>query len=370
MSAVSDVKDLYGTLETTWTASRAHVVTHVVFTLIVFWLFHASLPRLSLPGVDANAITNNDWYKLVKETGLIYVVIVVPIVAASAYGAILGQLGQLFLTVTSLIAFSRRNVSPFIGLTEYDLEPLALLSKNDEFTLGELSDRAASLSVRFSAAKSELAAAYQKALTRITSNSVQYFGDFSVFLVFWIVLFRLMSSLDWVQANRTIFWPVTLVLLLIIILSWLRVARSLIALPRMQLQFLSAMLRADPEFFGVFDVSEENRNRVRDRLRGLLEAERAREEKKASLPKLIAIALGFKPRGNASATRLVARGYPFVDTFRRGERLAYDIDSFRAFSDEPAGAILAYLYYALYQRLIRLGRTGWHLVRFALIGVP
>src|ERR1041385_7503293 len=94
MSVLSDVQQLYGSLQTTWEQSRAHLVAHAVLAFVVFLVCGAALPQIAAPHVEPKEIMNNDWFKLAKDTGLIYVALAIPFLAIAAYLALLGKLGQ------------------------------------------------------------------------------------------------------------------------------------------------------------------------------------------------------------------------------------------------------------------------------------
>ena len=85
MSTLSDVQALYGTVQDTWAKSQAHVIAHVVLAVVVFGICGATIPDINLAPIDPKQISGNEWYKLAKDTGIVYVAFVLPLVILAAY---------------------------------------------------------------------------------------------------------------------------------------------------------------------------------------------------------------------------------------------------------------------------------------------
>jgi hypothetical protein len=372
MSIISDVRDLYGTLETTWDDSRAHVITHLVFAVVVFWLGDIGLPKISTPSLDPKTIMDNDWFKLAKDTGIIYAALVIPIIGASIYAALLRKFGQAFLTVTSFVIASGRTTSPFVGLSEYDLEPLALLVKKDDLQLSDLTEKMSELAFKYQSKKTELWVSYQKAVTAITRNSVQYFGDFSIFLTAWIIVFELLPHSTWVAANRHSFWPVTVVLLVLVIWSWLRVSRALRFLPRFQMQAISAMARIDSDTVPIAEISEDQRQQVVQKLKELLKKEQRRKDESQTISIRNLLLARFPSFG--ARTRYVfsisTTGWPFPRLYEKGASLVSDSKRIRRSQGFSMADVAAYFYYSLCERISRTIDFFAQLIKYFLFGVP
>src|SRR5262245_52803853 len=103
MSVISDVQNLYRTLHNTWDKVRVHVISHIVFFAVIFWIGGITITNFSLPHVGAKDITDNEWFKLAKETGLIYVVLVLPIIVISVYLTIFDLLGRILSLAFSVL---------------------------------------------------------------------------------------------------------------------------------------------------------------------------------------------------------------------------------------------------------------------------
>jgi hypothetical protein len=140
MSTLSDVQDLYGSLRGVWAKSQAHVASHIMVLVVIFLICGVSIPWITIPEIDATQIIDNGWFKLAKDTGLIYVVLVVPFVAVAVYGVMFRMLGLLLvMTLMHLIPpTSRRNRFHFLNSSA--LEPLALLVGKEDFVLGDLTE--------------------------------------------------------------------------------------------------------------------------------------------------------------------------------------------------------------------------------------
>lgn len=365
MSVLSDVRDLYGTLESSWSRSQAHIFTHVLAGVIIFLLCGVTFPSITLPQFNPDQITQDAWFKLAKDTGLIYVALVIPLIVISAYAALLRILGQFFVTLFTVIFYTHRPFR-FQGLSEWDLEPLALvLNTDDEFQLGALVERSNMLAIKYQTSKSEIWSGFQKSLAKVSQNSVQYLGDFSVLLLIWLTAFLVWPDVSWMTENAKHFWSVTLILFALIWLSWMRVARAMIALPRLTLQSVASMVRVDPEFSSLFQVADERRDRVRERLKGLLEKERDREQSEASLMRLISRRFEIFREGTyihretfGKNVGLYERGHQWS---MYGQRLA----------DRPTLIdLIAYLYYTTLKRISLIASTLWRLLWYVATGVP
>jgi hypothetical protein len=138
MSAISDVQELYSGLQGTWGKSREHIFAHFVFIFIVFGLFGANIPRLSLPPLNPTDLTENGWFKIAKDTGLIYVTLLIPVGLVAGYASLIRSTGRLMVGIAMAVVppmfheiyFSRSNIML--------AEPLAILTKKDDFTFTDI----------------------------------------------------------------------------------------------------------------------------------------------------------------------------------------------------------------------------------------
>src|SRR5262245_45122490 len=126
MSTLSDVQALYGSVQDTWAKSQAHLIAHFMLIGVVFVVCGASIPEVTVAPIDPKQLSNNEWFKFAKDTGMVYALFIVPLVLLAAYAALLRAGGQLFVLVTMLVfPASPRRIQPRI-LTPWVLVPLAL----------------------------------------------------------------------------------------------------------------------------------------------------------------------------------------------------------------------------------------------------
>src|SRR5262245_53779255 len=85
MSVISDVRELYRTLHTTWSNVRVHAISHSIFFGLVFWIGSLTWINFSLPDIHAKDIADNGWLKLAKDTGVIYTAFLLPVLFVSVY---------------------------------------------------------------------------------------------------------------------------------------------------------------------------------------------------------------------------------------------------------------------------------------------
>jgi hypothetical protein len=373
MSVVSDVQDLYGTLQSTWSKGQTHVISHIVLIAIVFGLCGFSIPQFELPHLDLPKIMASPWFQLAKDTGVIYLAFVIPIILVSVYVAALQFVGQVCVMLISLIFRPAPRGSPIDELTEIQLEPLALTLNSEEFTLYDLTRKSNSLLLRFQAAKNDVWQTYQKYLSGITQSAIHYLGDFSVFLMLWLGLFHLLPSSAWTDANRFQSWKVTLLLLICMWIAWFRVSRALGAMPRLYMQAVLSIIAGDPEF-AIDAIDRDRRIRVRERLRAVLKQRYQPRQNPYSVRRLARQWIGLRgPTPDPAPRQKRRRGFPFPRLYERGLDLSLWIlpDPEKKDTGPPAaGDVVAYFYFRLYEWATHMLRTAWQLAKYIVTGVP
>ena len=343
-----------------------HIVAHMIVGGVIFGLCDVSLPSIGLPNFDAKQIMESDWFKLGKETGLIYAIFVIPLVLMSIYSMLLQIFGRICGTMATWVFAAFLYTNPFHRLQSYDLESMAILLKKDDFQLYEILLKSEEMLSGFQSKRPELGTSYQDALNRISQNSLDYFGDFSVFMVVWFSLFQLMPQGAWVARNAPHFWSVALVLSAFVSISWFRVVHTLAAMPRLKVLMASALSRSDPEIAPFLQIPDEARDKLRKRIEDLLRAERAREDRKPSIRRFVAHQLGFLESSNDKADR----GRPFPSLYQHGRHFSWRDDTDQLPPRRWLAGYAAYLYYRFHQKLRRAGGSLAALVRYALTGVP
>jgi len=366
MSVVSDVRDLYGSLESTWSRSQAHIFSHAVAGVAIFLWCGVTFPAITIPQFDADHIIQEPWFKLAQETGLIYVALVIPVIVLSAYTAFLEIIGRFFVTLFTLVLHTSRPIL-FDGLSEFDLEPLALIrNKDDEFRLNSLIDQLPVLVIKYQSSKSDIWSGFQKSLAAVSQNSTNYLGDFSVLLLFWVCAFLVWRHTGWAAENANHFWSVTMILLVLILLSWLRVSRAMSILPRLTIRCVASLVRVDPEYAALFQTADDRRHHIWERLNSLLNEERDRERRRVSFLRLIwrwsAI---FPEKGTHIARDSLDRTVGFYERGRQVSEYGLMLSKPPSLTD-----IIAYLYYCGLNRISMVAHTVWRLLCYIVTGSP
>src|SRR5262249_48796599 len=143
------------------------------------------------------------------------------------------------------------------------------------------------LVVKFDSKKPEMWSTYRKNVQNITQSSAQYFGDFSGFLVIWVGLFVFFAHTQWAAENQARFWPVSLLLLLLVVVSWLRVSKATQETGRMHLSMTPTVIRLDTDLSPTADIPDKKREKVREKLRAMLDERRSKERETVTLNKLV-----------------------------------------------------------------------------------
>lgn len=369
MSILSDVQDLYGSAQSTWAKSQAHVFSHIVLVIVLFLVCGVTVPEIQVPKIGAAQIADNAWFKLAKDTGIIYVCLVIPIVLAAAYGGLLRIVGQ---WLTALLALLRppntRLIEPRIVNVSV-LEPLALVLEKRDFEIHDLVNESGTLAMRYQSKKSEQWEQYQRGLSNLTKNSSIYLGDFLVFLVGWVLVFHFFPQWTWVHQNRSKYWPVLVILFALSWFVWFRVSRVLAIMPSLFLVYVSALVRTDPDMAARLEPSEDTRTAVYERLEKLLRDEQVRNNQVPSLHKYLAHRLGM---GNSSriGTSDEFRGWPLHSVYVTGRRFAWDDKQVSNYDDEWLKRYWAYLYFKIYDRIEIIGKLIFSLIRRIVTGTP
>jgi hypothetical protein len=377
MSVISDVRELYGTLHTTWGKVRVHAISHTIFFVLVFWIGGLTLANFTLPNINAiNAkdILENDWFKLAKDTGLVYVALLLPVLFVSVYLTAFDLLGRIlsgFFTILFLTAPKSR----FSGISASELAPIAMVMPNDEFELQHLLTKSIEIMFKFKEQKPQEWNVYQKALSRMTGNSLQYLGDFCTLLLLWIVLFVVHSR---IKMNVTHFLPVCLILIAFIWFASMRASRALAVLPILQVKFVWAMIQTHPSLISPVDIADKDRQRRLLRLEKLLTTVTKEEDQdKFSQPSFRRVfgQWARTPKAWLRTNVIKARNsyytYMFSDRYQlsfyeRGKKLSIQGSP----KDLSITDVFAYKLYNACKRLKSLYRLLVGLIRYAITGVP
>jgi hypothetical protein len=230
--------------------------------------------------------------------------------------------------------------------------------------------KSSELALKYQSQKTEQWTKLQDSIDKLTKNSQIYLGDFLFFLLSWIVLFRFLPHASWTRANQHSYWPVVFVLLVLVWFAWFRVSRAIAFIPSLFLAYVSTMIRTDPDMKTIFEVSEEQREHVSQRLEELLRKEQERVDSNPSLWAFVRHKMGVKKRTSAR-DEIERRGHLlFPSLYREGSRFSWDQERHTQYDDRWLPRYCAYLYYRLHQRLSSLVRAIWQLTRYIVTGAP
>jgi len=229
--------------------------------------------------------------------------------------------------------------------------------------------KSSELAYKYSAQKNAQWDAFQESMNKLSKNAQVYLGDFLLFLLLWIALFKFFPDTAWVQANEKRYWPVALSLMVLAWFAWFRVSRALAVIPSLFLMYTARMIQADPDMRTTLAVSDEKRESVRERLQELFRQERQEADARPSLLNFIGRRIGLRKRDSEDAT-VERRGWPFYAFYRIGARFSYDAP--RSSWDDESWLVryAAYLYYRLHERVAALFTAVWELSRYILTGAP
>jgi hypothetical protein len=255
-------------------------------------------------------------------------------------------------------------------LNAYTIEPLALTLKKKDFELNDLVIKSSQLATKYQSKESKAWDAYQKQLDKLTKNSMEYFGDFLIFVVAWIILFKATPHARWTVLNQSRFWPVLLLLIGLALFAWFRVSRAVEALPELLIIFASTMLLSDPDSPPLVEVADEDRDQVRQRFEELLQKEQNAPDLRPSLRRFLYHRLNYAPTTQGTEESAQRRGLPFRALYERGFRFSWDKEQYQRYDSAWLGGYFAYLYYELHLQLSNLGKAIWYLIRYVVTGAP
>jgi hypothetical protein len=178
MSTLSDLQAFQESLKGVWARSQGNIISHVLLAGLLFVVFRSQVPRISFPELDSKQIIDNEWYKIAKDTGLIYLLLALPFVILTIYGVML-RVGGTILCLLLAIAFppSRAfDLRPRFINSEM-LEPLALLLGRDDFTAEDLVKQFGELMSKNSDQKGKKWDPFEGAFDLLGPNAIVCLGE-------------------------------------------------------------------------------------------------------------------------------------------------------------------------------------------------
>ena len=180
--------------------------------IIVFVLFGATLPHIGVPALSPNVLLNNGWYKLAKETGIIYVSLLIPMLMVAGYASFVSTVSRFLVGMAMAFLPPLPKPNYFRIANSWMLEPLAILLKKEEFGLIDLALKSSELVMRYQSMKNDVWENYQRSIYEVGKNSQIYLGDFLFFFLGWNLLFSLARYSSWLQDNYFLRYRVSLIL--------------------------------------------------------------------------------------------------------------------------------------------------------------
>lgn len=362
MSTVSDVYALYGAMRDTWAKVEAHITAHVILVVVVITIFLFFDGSFSTNvGLTASSITKNEWYKLARDTGMLFYFFVVPILVLSAYLALLRYGGQ-FLAGIVLSVLPPTRKTPYNLLTPQVLEPLALALGKSDFSFSDLQDKSSELMLRYQAQQDEQWEKYRRSISELTENALVYFGDFLVFAALWpVYYFKLLPSISSNSEKLIYFFWVLFILLALALFFRFRVSYAIAAVPIKSLINVSQMVRADPDMKAALDVSEETREGVRQRLAEILRTLQEHQESRPSLRRYLKHELsrlrqeiGLPQKKGEIEREKQMPGWPLQALYATGMCFSSDREHHTRYDSQWLKGYIGYRYYLLHNRVSAL----------------
>jgi hypothetical protein len=258
-------------------------------------------------------------------------------------------------------------------LTPTMLEPIALIIDKNDFSLSDLQNKATELAIKYQSLKNEQLKSFQESTSKLTKNAQIYLADFLFFIFVWIAIFKFLPNSSWVQANGNHFWPVLIILSLLVWFAWFRVSRAIASMTSLLLMYVSSMILTDPDMKTILEGASEKHNKIREKLEELLRKERQYADSRPSLLEFIRYKTNLRRKTNKipeGEEKKKNRGWPFPTLYERGLRFSWDKESYTHFDNGWISGYIVYLYYRLYERLSSVARAVWQLVRYIVTGAP
>ena len=80
MAGYTDLSKTFYELQDTWSKVRADVFSHLVAGGVIFGILGVSFPTVQLPTINPTAVMEDPLFKLLKETGFVFVFPLVPVI--------------------------------------------------------------------------------------------------------------------------------------------------------------------------------------------------------------------------------------------------------------------------------------------------
>jgi len=370
MAGFTDLSKNFYTLQDTWSKMRADVISHGVVGVVLFAFLGVSFPHVAFFSIEPAKILDDSRFLLLKDTGLFFLLTLIPVGMIFIYGLVLRAVGA-WLVSLQMILFSPRAESWMTSelVSDSAIETIALTLNREDFTLSDISQRLNDLTLKYMAQEKTAFDNFKKSIEQSGQNTSVYLGNSSVFFLMWTVLFVILpDDHPWLIANRTHFFPGAIFLLAFIVWARIRLTRFMGFFPQIQIAFVAQMARTDSELKPVIDKARESFPGAWERVAEI----RAEERKRSQRPSLLAflrarLGIGLKEKTEIGDRR---RGRPFTKIFEIGARFSWDTQQNQEYNASWIARYMAYCYYRFHQSLTRSLKSLWRLILYFITGAP
>ncbi len=370
MAGITDLSKTFYALQDTWSKVRADVISHGVVGVVLFALLGVSLPNVASFSIEPEQILKDSRFLLLKDTGLLFLLTLMPVGVIFIYGLLLRAVGG-WLVSLQMILFSPRAESWMTSelVSDSAIETIALTLNREEFTLSDISQRLNDLTLKYLAQEKTAFDTFKQSIQQSGQNTSVYLGNSSAFFLMWVMLFvALPDDHPWLIANRAHFFPGAIFLLAFIVWARIRLTRLMGFFPQIQIAFVAQMVRTDSELKPIVDQARQSFPGVWERVAEIREEERNRSQR-PSLLVFLRAQLGI---GREEKTGIGDRpnGRPFTKIFEIGARFSWDTEQNQEYNASWIVRYMAYCYYRFHKGVTRSLRSLWRLILYFITGAP
>lgn len=301
--AASDFRSFSDGLQESWPVIKAHVTCHVIIVFLLIGFLGTELPFAGSRMPNPDLILGSAWYKLAMQTGLSYLLLALPLYAASAYGSVLFFCGSRIvalitkcggvLWIAFMRSFPKRATTstwsllvgnPYALLSADGIIDLALYIEDKAFTLDDLARAATQLVMQFEIKANPAWKPFKRIMYKKARSSQVYAYDFLVFMLAWCAIFLFCPRINLSERVADSFAPILVVLALLSAISLAKYFKDSRDLIGITILFTSLYIRWDPGLSASSRQLSARRRLATERITFLL----AEESAKHALPRCLA----------------------------------------------------------------------------------
>lgn len=368
MDSLKDIASIPDTISSLYEKVKSDLISHIFLYVVLLYLgFDVS--GFYFFTFDAAKIVEDPSLKLLKETGLIFLVPVIPVLMLIVYIGLLRALGGFIVNISGIIwAPSKyKTEPPNNAIVNRALTYTAFTMKKREVRLEEVFNQIGLLFQRYQFKYSDEFNNFQKSMP--TRNASIYLQNASVFLVAWIVAFAFCSEscLENFHISDQ-FWKGFCILSVYWLFCMIRLRRFMIFSSILAFQFVNNMLFRDEDYREQVDMCRQKGKHVFYKIK---EEREKNIEKIRGLVELILDKLSHKADVKEKR-RKAKRGWPMPGIYTKGYDFYYNKDEKeRGDGLEWIIGYLCHAYWVFYVRIIDgLGKRFRRLVIFIFGPLP